>query len=102
MACSTPPMYCPTGIQRSTASCENGASSLVGSQKRRKYQDESTKVSIVSVSRTAGPPQIGQVVFRNPSWRRSGDSPVGRNSTSSGATTGSWSSGTGTAPWSGQ
>ena len=36
-----------------------------GSAKRRKYHDESTKVSIVSVSRMAGPPQIGQVVLRN-------------------------------------
>ena len=63
----------------------NGASSFHGSQKRRKYHDESTKVSIVSVSRVGGPPQLGQVVCRKPSWSRSGDSPVGRNSTSSGA-----------------
>ena len=69
-----------------------------GRQKRRKYHDESTKVSMVSVSRAAGPPQIGQVVCRKPSWSCSGDSPVGRNSTSSGASTGSWSSGTGTMP----
>ena len=59
-------------------------------------------VSIVSVSRTAGPPQIGHTVRRNPSWYFSGDSPVGRNSTSSGASTGRSASGTGTAPWSGQ
>ena len=39
-----------------------------GSVKRRKYHDESTKVSMVSVSRVAGPPQIGQVVCRNPGW----------------------------------
>ncbi len=77
---------------------ETGASSFQASQKRRKYQDESTNVSMVSVSRTAGPPQVGQVVLRKPSCRRSGDSPVGRNSTSSGASTGSWSSGTGTMP----
>ena len=95
-------MYWSTGIQRSTADFENGASAFHGSQKRRKYHDESTNVSIVSVSRTAGPPQMGQVVFRKPSWKRSGDSPVGRNSTSSGATIGNCSSGTGTAPWSGQ
>ena len=31
------------------------------SQKRAKYQEESTKVSSVSVSRVAGPPQTGQV-----------------------------------------
>jgi hypothetical protein len=30
--------------------------------KRAKYHEESTKVSIVSVSRRAGPPQAGQVV----------------------------------------
>ena len=33
--------------------------------KRRKYHDESTNVSMVSVSRVAGPPQTGQVVLRN-------------------------------------
>ena len=42
-----------------------------------------------AVSRTAGPPSTGHVVLRKPSWKRSGDSPVGRNSTSSGAKTGS-------------
>ena len=36
------------------------ASSACGSVKRAKYHDESTKVSIVSVSRRAGLPQIGQ------------------------------------------
>ena len=41
-------------------------SSSKGLQKRRKYHEESTKVSIVSVSRVAGPPQIGQVVRRKP------------------------------------
>ena len=83
MACSMPPMYWSTGSQRSTASASKGALWFHGSAKRRKYHDESTKVSIVSVSRVAGPPQIGQVVCRKPSWKRSGDSPVGRNSTSS-------------------
>ena len=33
--------------------------------KRRKYQDESTKVSIVSVSRRASAPQVGHLQFRN-------------------------------------
>src|SRR5260370_15654932 len=97
-----PPMYGWTGIGWAAAPAENGSFSSHGSQNRKKYQDESTKVSIVSVSRTAGPPQMGQVVRRNPSWYLRGDSPVGRNSTSSGARTGSWSSGTGTMPWSGQ
>ena len=102
MACSTPPMYWSTGSHSATASSEKGASSLVGSAKRRKYQDESTKVSMVSVSRRPGPPQAGQVTFRKPAWCFSGDSPVGRNSTSSGATTGRSASGTGTMPQSSQ
>jgi hypothetical protein len=34
-----------------------GSPSFFGSQKRKKYHDESTNVSIVSVSRRAGPPQ---------------------------------------------
>src|SRR5581483_12404646 len=99
MACSMPPMYWSTGIQCSTGSAPNGTSVDHGSQKRRKYHDESTNVSMVSDSRTAGPPHAGQVVLRKPSWNVSGDSPVGRNSTSSGASTGSWSWGTGTMPW---
>src|SRR5690606_9500660 len=98
----TPPMYWSTGSHLATASASNGASSLNGSAKRRKYQDESTNVSIVSVSRVAGPPQIGHRAARNRSWNLSGDSPVGRNSTSSGASTGSSSSGTGTVPQAGQ
>ncbi len=89
MACSTPPMYWSTGIQASAAANENGSASFQGSVKRRKYQDESTKVSMVSVSRRAGPPQAGHVVCRKPSWNCRGDWPVGRNSTSSGASTGS-------------
>ena len=47
--------------------------SFHGSVNRRKYQDESTKVSMVSVSRMAGPPQIGQVVLRNAGLVASGD-----------------------------
>ncbi len=49
-----PPMYWSTGSQWSTAARSVGASSRVGSVKRAKYQDESTKVSMVSVSRRAG------------------------------------------------
>src|SRR6266403_3134808 len=37
------------------------------------YQLESTNVSIVSVSRRAGPPHFGQVVFTNSATRPSGD-----------------------------
>ena len=47
-----------------------------GQVKRRKYQDESTKVSMVSVSRRAGPPQVGQVTFRRTPVRASGESPT--------------------------
>jgi dihydrolipoamide dehydrogenase len=39
-----------------------GEVSFQGSVKRAKYQDESTKVSMVSVSRTAGPPHWWHVV----------------------------------------
>src|SRR5580693_4352085 len=95
-------MYWSTGIQCCAAIGANGCSLFQGSQKRKKYHDESTKVSSVSVSRVAGPPSIGHVVSKNSSLFTSGDCPVGRNSTSSGASTGSWSSGTGTTPWSSQ
>src|SRR3954447_26419723 len=77
MACSMPPMYWSTGSHLAAAAWSNGASSFHGSVNRKKYQDESTNVSMVSASRTAGPPQIGQVVDWNPSWNFSGDSPVG-------------------------
>src|ERR1700722_6881132 len=80
----------------------NGTSSDHGSQKRRKYHEESTKVSMVSVSRSAGPPHFGHVTKRNVGWRLSGDSPVGRDSASSGGRTGNWSSGPPTMPSSGQ
>ena len=64
MACSMPPMYWSTGIQCRAISGSKGRSAVHGSVKRRKYHDESTKVSMVSVSRVAGPPQIGQVVLQ--------------------------------------
>jgi hypothetical protein len=34
-----------------------------GDKNLRKYQEESTKVSMVSVSRLAAPPQLGQETF---------------------------------------
>ena len=43
-----------------------------------KYQDESTNVSIVSVSRRAGPPQRGHVVATQSSAAASGERPLGR------------------------
>ena len=63
-----------------------------------KYQDESTKVSIVSVSRRAGPPHFGHVVFTQSSTAARGLLPFGAYSSVSGSSTGSWSSGTATMP----
>src|SRR3954453_9005617 len=62
MACSTPPTYWSMGIQVRVCSGSKAPPGKSGEQNRRKYQDESTNVSIVSVSRAAGPPQVGQVV----------------------------------------
>src|ERR1700744_3047528 len=46
----------------SAADClEKGSSLFVGSGNRMKYQEESTNVSIVSVSRLAGPLQLGHL-----------------------------------------
>ena len=56
------------------------------------------KVSMVSVSRTAGLPHSGQVVCFQVGCNFNGLSPVGFHSTSSGSSTGSWSSGTGYSP----
>ena len=68
------------------------------------YHDESTKVSIVSPSRVAGPPQVGQVVLTHSVAEASGEVPFGFRSAPrrSGSSTGSWSSGTSTSPCSGQ
>ena len=63
IACSTPPTYWSTGIHILTSAGSNATSSRCGEQYRRKYHDESTNVSIVSVSRVAGPPHFGQVVL---------------------------------------
>src|SRR5664280_3052848 len=82
MACSIPPMYWSTGIQWRATTGSKGRSGVHGSVNRRKYQDESTKVSMVSVSRVAGPPHTGQVVLRNSWLVARGDSPVGWNSVS--------------------
>ena len=63
-----------------------------------KYHDESTNVSIVSVSRLAFPLHFGQGTFRNFADSFNGEPPVPVNFTSSGSITGSSFSGTGTAP----
>jgi hypothetical protein len=45
-----------------------------GEQYRKKYQDESTNVSMVSVSRRASPPHVGHATFDQVGCRASGDS----------------------------
>ena len=68
-----------------------------GSVKRAKYQDESTKVSMVSVSRGAGAPHCGHLTFFQVGWRSSG-LPGLSKLTSSGSITGRSFAGTGTTP----
>src|SRR6478735_6881459 len=91
-------------IQALAFSTSNGPSVYDGEQKRRKYHDESTKVSIVSLSRLAGPPHEGQSTLTHSSAAASGEVPFGFRSAPrrSGSTTGSCSSGTGTSPQEGQ
>src|SRR5581483_2865863 len=76
----------------------NGTAVSRGEQYRAKYHDDSTNVSIVSVSRRAGPPHRGQRVSTNAACVASGEPPVPVITTSSGSTTGSSRSGTGTVP----
>ncbi len=81
-------------------SAEKGASWFWASGNRIKYQLESTNVSMVSVSRLAGPAHLGHGVFTQSS-RASSGFPVflsAQWSSTSGRRTGSCSSGTGTAP----
>ena len=92
-----PPMYWSTGSQRSTTLRSVGAVVIHGSVKRAKYQDESTNVSMVSVSRRAGLPHCGQATFFQVGWRSSG-LPGRSKVTSSGSFTGRSFSGTGTTP----
>ena len=67
-----PPMYWSTGSQSSTTLRSVGAVAIHGSVKRAKYHDESTNVSMVSVSRRAGLPHCGQATFFQVGWRSSG------------------------------
>src|SRR3954471_8320954 len=100
MACSTPPIYWLTGSQPvgpSTADSVVGAALFHGSVKRAKYQDESTKVSIVSVSRRAGPSHCGQLTSRQLGWWSSG-LPGLSKLISVGSSTGRSASGTATTP----
>src|SRR5688572_7259637 len=93
-----PPMYWSTGIQYSAAERSNMPPSNFGEQYRRKYQDDSTKVSIVSVSRRALPPQRGHRAFTNDAASASGEPPLPLSWTSRGSTTGRFSSASGTMP----
>src|ERR1700722_10662075 len=90
-----PPIYWSTGSHLPAAPLV-GASTQ-GSVKRAKYQDESTKVSIVSVSRRAGLPQLGQATLVKLGCRSSGF-PGRSKLTSSGRRTGRSATGTGTTP----
>src|SRR5882724_4914246 len=63
-----------------------------------KYHDESTNVSIVSVSRRAGPPHLGQVTLTNSGVDARGDSPSPVSFGFGGSSTGKSLSGTGTRP----
>src|SRR3982750_1434731 len=94
-------MYWSTGRYRSTTGSVVGARSFHGSVKRAKYHDESTNVSIVSVSRVAGPPHCGQVTCFQVGWWSSA-LPGLSKVTSSGSATGKSLSGTGTTPHLGQ
>src|SRR5207244_10686509 len=97
-ACSIPPMYWSTAIHRSTFAGSTGRVGSWGEQYRRKYQEESTKVSIVSVSRRAGPLHFGHFVFTNASDWASGEALLPVNGTSLGSITGRSAAGTGTVP----
>ena len=59
-------------------------------------------MSIVSVSRSASPPQVGHGTRRHSSAAASGERPFGAYSVTSGSTTGRSDSGTATRPQAGQ
>src|SRR5690606_41544814 len=84
-------------LSPSTTDSVVGAFSFHGSVKRAKYHDESTKVSIVSVSRRASLPHCGHSTCFQVGWWSSG-LPGLSKVTSIGSSTGSADSGTGTAP----
>ena len=62
-----PPIYWSTGSQRSAAACTVGVAAP-GAVKRAKYQELSTKVSKVSVSRVAASPHRGQATCFQVGW----------------------------------
>src|SRR6185436_19914195 len=75
IACSTPPTYMSTGTHSLPFSVMS-ASLACGDGYLRKYHDEPAHWGIVSVSRFAGPPQLGQRVFTQSWMAANGDSPV--------------------------
>src|SRR3989304_7548655 len=95
--CSAPPIYNGTGSHRFIFSGSANLFLFFGSAYRMKYHEESTKVSIVSVSRSAKPPHMGQRVFTHRRARARGDLPslAGLKSLSGGRDTGKSFSDTG-------
>src|SRR5436190_16510178 len=87
-----------TVSHRSTASLEKASRSLWGEVYRRKYHDESTNVSMVSVSRLAGPPHTGHFTLTHSGTCASGESPRPVKVVIVGSLTGSSAYGTGTTP----
>src|SRR5665647_12271 len=92
-----PPIYWSTGSHSFAAVSVVGDVVFHGSVKRAKYQDESTNVSMVSVSRRAAPEHCGHFTFFQVGWRSSG-LPGLSKVTSSGSVTGKSFSGTPTTP----
>ena len=60
LPCSLPPTYRSTGIYLLAFSGSQGNEVFLESKYRRKYQDESRKVSMVSVSLVASPPHLAK------------------------------------------
>ena len=98
--CSLPPMYMSTGSHLRVRSGSKAASPQPALGYRRKYHAESRKLSLTSVSRRAGCPQLGHGARTKSSQRASGlePEPSGLNSSTWGSRTGRSSSGTGTVP----
>src|ERR1035437_8762818 len=90
-ACSGPPTYWSTGSSLSAIALSMGRFMFFASQYLIKYHDESTNVSMVSVSLRAAPPHFGHVTFMNDCDLSSG-LPLPVNSTSRGSITGKFSS----------
>src|SRR3989338_8403654 len=95
-ACSFPPIYKSIGIQYFAFFLSNISSLFLLSQYLKKYHEELTKVSIVSVSLLAFPLHFGHFTFTNSLFVSNGF-PF-PNSTFSGSLTGNSFSETGTIP----